>query len=328
MYCRKCGIELKDEWKVCPSCGNVIDGKPSVHSSSGIGNKMKYKKQVLIITFVLLAVMIFIGAVVMYPQVQRYREVQINQAEADKVIAKISSLVNNRITTESEAEIDEINKEYNALTDSQKKLVTNLEKLENAYEVLEVRKDEQAAQTIIEDIEEVDPDKLTDTDTTIQAIEEQFEALTEKQKQLVTNRSKLDEYIEVVKKKKHKKEVEKQEAEKKAIEEATQKAEKQAAIDDAYNFVVDKKFHMINSQGSIEFTSSGEFVAYGYYGTSPMTNKYCVYKFSAEYLLHKDVMQYLVFVEIEGVQYYFRYFANGQICLQGEGEFDAWYEPI
>ncbi len=109
---------------------------------------------------------------------------------------------------------------------------------------------------------------------------------------------------------------------------AAQDAEKQAAIDNAYNAVVGRRFHKIDSQLSVEFTSSGEFIAIGYYGSNPLTNKYCTYSFSAEYALHKDVWQYLVSVNIEGVDYYFRYFNDGGISLEGAGEFASWYEPM
>ena len=91
---------------------------------------------------------------------------------------------------------------------------------------------------------------------------------------------------------------------------------------------MDKKFHKVDSQLSVEFTSTGDFVAIGYYGSAPLTNKYCTYSFSAEYALHKDVMQYLVSCNIDGIEYYFRYFTNGKISLEGDGEFSGWYELI
>lgn len=25
MFCKKCGTELKDEWKVCPNCGEPVE---------------------------------------------------------------------------------------------------------------------------------------------------------------------------------------------------------------------------------------------------------------------------------------------------------------
>ena len=34
----------------------------------------------------------------------------------------------------------------------------------------------------------------------------------------------------------------------------------------------------------------------------------------------------MVFLTIDGVEYYFRYFTNGTISLEGDGEFYGWYE--
>lgn len=107
-----------------------------------------------------------------------------------------------------------------------------------------------------------------------------------------------------------------------------QKSEKQEVLDNAYDFVAGKKFHMIDSQMSVEFTASGEFIAIGYYGSAPLINKYSTYSFSAEYELYKDWWHYLTYVNIEGNEYFFRYFNNGQISLDGTGEFAGWYELV
>lgn len=112
-------------------------------------------------------------------------------------------------------------------------------------------------------------------------------------------------------------------------EETTQGSEDteaQKVIEDARAFVVGKQFHLKDSQLLVEFTDAGEFIAIGYYGSDPLTNKYCTYEFSATYAYHKDVYQYLTYVTIEGVEYYFRYFTNGNISLDGDGEFSGWYE--
>lgn len=112
-------------------------------------------------------------------------------------------------------------------------------------------------------------------------------------------------------------------------EDATQGSEDteaQKVIEDARAFVVGKQFHLKDSQLAVEFTDAGEFIAIGYYGSDPLTNKYCTYEFSAKYAYHKDVYQYLTYVTIEGVEYYFRYFTNGNISLDGDGEFSGWYE--
>lgn len=108
----------------------------------------------------------------------------------------------------------------------------------------------------------------------------------------------------------------------------SQESKRQAAIDEALNFVAGKQFHLVDSQCVVEFTTSGEFVAIGYYGSDPLSNKNCNYLFSAEYELHKDTWQYLVYVNIEDVEYYFRCFTDGKINLAGDGEFAGWYEPL
>lgn len=99
----------------------------------------------------------------------------------------------------------------------------------------------------------------------------------------------------------------------------------QAAIDGAYNAVVGRKFHLQDAQRTIEFTAGGEFV----YSISSFANNSCAYDFTARYEIYKDdIYEWLVYVNIAGVEYYFRYFNNGTINLSGAGEFDGWYEPL
>lgn len=99
----------------------------------------------------------------------------------------------------------------------------------------------------------------------------------------------------------------------------------QAAIDGAYNAVVGRKFHLQDAQRTIEFTAGGEFV----YSISSFANNSCAYDFTARYEIYKDdIYEWMVYVNIAGVEYYFRYFNNGTINLSGAGEFDGWYEPL
>lgn len=106
----------------------------------------------------------------------------------------------------------------------------------------------------------------------------------------------------------------------------TEDAEAQKAADDARDFVVGRQFHLQDSQRIVEFTDGGEFIVIGYYGSDPVQNKYCTYSFSSRYEYNKDAYQYMVFLTIDGVEYYFRYFTNGTISLEGDGEFYGWYE--
>lgn len=106
--------------------------------------------------------------------------------------------------------------------------------------------------------------------------------------------------------------------------------ESQKAIDIALDSVVGKTFYVQDTEIVVEFTDSGEFICYGYYGTdeTPESNKICSYYFDTEYGLHKDEMQHLVNVYIDGVEYYFRCFEDGSISLEGDGEFSNWYDPL
>ena len=213
VYCQKCGEELQEGWKVCPVCGNKIEEgmdtpKPDNDEKQSKPDNPKGKKKSIILAaaIVLIVAIAGIGVTVIYPQVQEYQQDKKNQAEADKVIDAISSLADSEITVASEEDLNKVKTKYDALTDEQKKLVSNYRELEKAYADLKVKKDEQAAQVVIDAIEKIDANKLTDTDTSIQAMKEQFEALTDEQKGLVTNSSKLDEYAGIVQKKKEEKE--------------------------------------------------------------------------------------------------------------------------
>lgn len=84
----------------------------------------------------------------------------------------------------------------------------------------------------------------------------------------------------------------------------------------AYDFVVGRTFHLLNSQRAVEFTDSGEFIIIGYYGSSPLMNKYCTYWFESEDTLN-----------IDGEGYGFSY-GDGMIYLNGNGEFVGSYELI
>lgn len=98
--------------------------------------------------------------------------------------------------------------------------------------------------------------------------------------------------------------------------------EKQVVIEEAYKFVVGKHFWMEDSETDLEFVSNEQVMERGYYDT-----KY-FYSFSADYELHRDEYQYLLWLNIDGERYYFRYFEDGTICLEGDGSFSGWYAPV
>ena len=115
---------------------------------------------------------------------------------------------------------------------------------------------------------------------------------------------------------------------KKVEDEINGNAEEQAAIDGAYNFIAGKTFHKRDTEMRVKFKESGEFVAVGYYSTWPeFVNKYASYSITARYEVYRDDQKaWLTFINIEGVEYYLRYFEGGSINLAGYGEFDGWYD--
>lgn len=45
MFCRKCGNEVEEEWKVCPNCGEVLASKKSAENLSVETGKKNYEKK-------------------------------------------------------------------------------------------------------------------------------------------------------------------------------------------------------------------------------------------------------------------------------------------
>ena len=150
-----------------------------------------------------------LGYFVIYPQITQYIQGQENQEKAERVINLIKSVTDGEITIESEKDLDSAKMEYNSLSDEQKKLVDNYDKLKGAYAELDKLKEKQEnqekAKSVMDAIEVVNPDSLTDTDTSIQGIRTEYESLTEEQKKLVTNLDKLEEYELIVQQKKEQK---------------------------------------------------------------------------------------------------------------------------
>ena len=322
MFCRKCGKELEDGWSVCPECGTKIsvdvEKKDQEHLNNSQENDkeqiVKRNKTILIVMLILL-IAIF-GFVVAYPKIKEYCQDMKNREIAGQVVDAISTLEDEEITLESEDKLFDIMSMYVELTDEQKKYVSNYNDLEKAFEILQEKEDEKAAQDVIDEIDKIDVSQLTYDDTSVEALKEKFESLTEEQQALVTNSAKIEEYEQVIQKKKE---------EKAAADEAAKiEAGKQEAINTAYNAVAGKSFHLKDAQRMIEFTTSGEFI----YSVSSFAKKSCAYSFSATYGQNKDEWQYLVSVNIGGVEYYFRCFEDGQINLSGSGEFNGWYEPL
>ena len=119
-----------------------------------------------------------------------------DQAAADEVIAKINAIGEAAYTDACKAKIDEAKDAYDALTDTQKALVTNYETLtaaEASYAALkaaadQAAADQAAADEVIEKINAIGTVEYTEASKTkIDAAREAYNALTDTQKALVTN---------------------------------------------------------------------------------------------------------------------------------------------
>lgn len=202
---------MEDTAEFCENCGEKVNIENEDFDNYGKKIKNKQPKTRIIVGVIILLIVIIgaVGYFVIYPQVTQYMQGQENQEKADRVINLINSVTNGEITLDSEKDLDSAKTEYNSLTDDQKALVDNYDKLEEAYAALDGLKLEQEnqekAQSIIDAIEAVDPESLTEGDTSMQSIREQYDSLTDEQKKLVTNVDKLTEYENIVQQKKDQK---------------------------------------------------------------------------------------------------------------------------
>ena len=77
----------------------------------------------------------------------------------------------------------------------------------------------------------------------------------------------------------------------------------------------------------MEFQSSDTII---YYWGGEIPEDYYNYSITARYEVYKDDLKdWLLFITIDGEEYYLRYFTNGLIDLtsmSGNGLLDGWYE--
>lgn len=202
---------MEEPAEFCENCGEKVNIENVDSDNQGRKTKNKQSKIGIIVGAIVFIIVVAgaLGYFVIYPQVTQYMQEQENQEKADKVSNLINSVTSGEITLDSEKDLDSAKMEYNSLTDNQKALVDNYDKLEEAYAALDSLKVEQEnqekAQSIIDAIEAIDPESLTDSDTFVQSIREQYDSLTDEQKKLVTNADKLIEFENIVQQKKDQK---------------------------------------------------------------------------------------------------------------------------
>lgn len=211
-YCKNCNTQLNDDELFCPNCGTKYEETMEVSSSDKSQEPQEAKtsntkKKIILFSVIALLIIAIasLGYFVIYPQVTQYMQQQKNEDAAQKVMELIDSAASDEITLDSEKALEHAKAEYNSLTDDQKALVKNYDKLDKAYTTLDQLKIEQEnqekAQSVIDAINAVDPNSLTDSDTSIQAIRDQYNSLTDEQKSFVTNADKLTEYEGIVQQK-------------------------------------------------------------------------------------------------------------------------------
>ena len=117
----------------------------------------------------------------------RYAELELNDNNASQVVSAIDSIGD--VTLDSKAKIDEVRSSYDALTDYEKTLVSNYETLTNAEAAYnELRQNKDVAITVEDAISAIgDVEYTEESKAKIDAARSQFDALTDLQKELVSN---------------------------------------------------------------------------------------------------------------------------------------------
>jgi putative component of toxin-antitoxin plasmid stabilization module len=158
----------------------------------------KKGKFLIILSSIVATLLLVVAIILSSVLIKNYKTKKNDEKAAATVIAHIEKLDNGTITLDSENLIMSVKTEYELLTDKQKTLVSNYVILDNAVNQLKKLKDKEVADKVINEIKRINKATLTADNTTVAAVLEEYEALTEEQKALVTNYNVLLEYKEIV----------------------------------------------------------------------------------------------------------------------------------
>ena len=206
-YCRQCGAELEEGKKYCPQCGTKCEEEVEetvvqeteeipVQDVEDTPPKKKNKKLPIIVGIV--AIVVILAGIFGAQQYSKTQEANKDKEAAQRVEAQIDAIDEASLTADSRKMLDNIRAEYDALSKKQQKLVGNYGDLENAYKLLDDKANQDAASALVAAIDAIDPSTLTASDTSVANLRKQYEALTDEQKALVGNASKLDEFDQVI----------------------------------------------------------------------------------------------------------------------------------
>jgi hypothetical protein len=161
----------------------------------------KNRKLIIILSSITASLLLIVAILFSSLLIKEGVEKRNNQAAADKVIAHIEQLSGIYVTLESENIIMTVKTEYDLLTDKQKLLVTNYPTLQKSIQELQLFKDKKIADEINSEIKRINKSTLTADNTSVAALLDKYDALTDSQKALVTNYDLLLELKKTVDKK-------------------------------------------------------------------------------------------------------------------------------
>lgn len=234
--CKLCGAEMVEGEVTCPICGyeNValVDDfeEDEKHKKSRKAKKDRKKvsrrgrrKKPLIA--ILILVVLGVGSYFTYNTItskmeekKRVEKEEELKASAQKVINLIDSIEDQDENTLEDL-LKDIQKEYHGLTKEQKEYVTNYDKYQEAY-------DKYIANDLDERIKDVEIDDVDDTRKLIEDLREEYNNMTDSQKQKVKYIDYLDTYEDAVN---EKEQIELEEAEKLRKKQEAEAAEAQKA---------------------------------------------------------------------------------------------------